>query len=211
LIAKASAAGVTFRGSTPVTGIEQTGGKVTGVETPDGVIPADIVVSCAGFWGPKIGAMVGMSVPLLPLAHQYVKTTSVPELVGRNDASRLLDPANGAWMPILRHQDKDLYYREHGDRMGIGSYAHKPMPVDLRELPEVAAADMSEHRMHPAWRSPKRTSCRVGRTPRNSFRHLPARGLRMASTASSPSPPTAVPWWASPKRLKGSSLPRPCG
>ncbi|GAB2732085.1 GcvT family protein [Arthrobacter bambusae] len=147
LIAKASAAGVTFRGSTPVTGIEQTGGKVTGVETPDGVIPADIVVSCAGFWGPKIGAMVGMSVPLLPLAHQYVKTTSVPELVGRNDASRLLDPANGAWMPILRHQDKDLYYREHGDRMGIGSYAHKPMPVDLRELPEVAAADMSEHRM----------------------------------------------------------------
>ncbi len=147
LIAKASAAGVTFRGSTPVTGIEQAGGKVTGVETPDGVIPADIVVSCAGFWGPRIGAMVGMSVPLLPLAHQYVKTTSVPELVGRNDASRLIDPANGAWMPILRHQDKDLYYREHGDRMGIGSYAHRPMPVDLRELPEVTAADMSEHRM----------------------------------------------------------------
>ncbi|MGM7775551.1 GcvT family protein [Arthrobacter sp. KNU-44] len=147
LIAKASAAGVTFRGSTPVTGIEQSGGKVTGVETPDGVIPADIVVSCAGFWGPRIGAMVGMSVPLLPLAHQYVKTTSVPELVGRNDASRLLDPGNGAWMPILRHQDKDLYYREHGDRIGIGSYAHKPMPVDLRELPEVAAGDMSEHRM----------------------------------------------------------------
>ncbi|AUI51239.1 GcvT family protein [Arthrobacter crystallopoietes] len=141
LIEKASEAGVKFIGSTPVTGIEQAGGKVTGVETPDGVVPADIVVSCAGFWGPKIGAMVGMPVPLLPLAHQYVKTTAVPELAGQNELP------NGARLPILRHQDKDLYYREHGERIGIGSYAHRPMPVDLDELPQVRADQMSEHRM----------------------------------------------------------------
>ncbi|WP_139007297.1 GcvT family protein [Arthrobacter crystallopoietes] len=141
LIEKASEAGVKFIGSTPVTGIEQAGGKVTGVETPDGVVPADIVVSCAGFWGPKIGAMVGMPVPLLPLAHQYVKTTAVPELAGHNELP------NGARLPILRHQDKDLYYREHGERIGIGSYAHRPMPVDLNELPQVRADQMSEHRM----------------------------------------------------------------
>jgi glycine cleavage system aminomethyltransferase T/glycine/D-amino acid oxidase-like deaminating enzyme len=147
LIRKATAAGVTFIGSTPVTGIEQSGGRVTGVQTPDGVVPADIVVSCAGFWGPKIGAMAGMAVPLLPLAHQYVKTTTVPELVGANLGANPLDPSNGARMPILRHQDKDLYFREHGDRIGIGSYAHRPMPVDLDRLPEVAPGQMSEHRM----------------------------------------------------------------
>ncbi|MCB5293053.1 GcvT family protein [Arthrobacter sp. SO3] len=147
LIRKATAAGVTFIGSTPVTGIEQAGGKVTGVHTPDGVVPADIVVSCAGFWGPRIGAMAGMAVPLLPLAHQYVKTTTVPELVGTNFGTNPLDPSNGARMPILRHQDKDLYFREHGDRIGIGSYAHRPMPVDLATLPEVAPGQMSEHRM----------------------------------------------------------------
>ncbi|MEN8584343.1 FAD-dependent oxidoreductase [Burkholderia sp. RS01] len=141
LISRTREAGVTYLGSTTVTGIEQTGGKVTGVETADGVIPADIVVSCAGFWGRELGKMVGMKVPLLPLAHQYVKTTALAELKGRNELP------NGARLPILRYQDKDLYYREHGDRIGIGSYAHRPMPVDMAELPRVGADEMTDHHM----------------------------------------------------------------
>ncbi|MFD1213125.1 FAD-dependent oxidoreductase [Arthrobacter sp. GCM10027362] len=141
LIERTSAAGVVYRGSTPVLDIEQANGRATGVRTPDGTVPADIVVCCAGFWGPKIGAMVGMAVPLLPLAHQYVKTTPVDELKGRNELP------NGAGLPILRFQDQDLYYREHGDRYGIGSYAHRPMPVDLDSLATYRAEEVSEHRM----------------------------------------------------------------
>jgi glycine cleavage system aminomethyltransferase T/glycine/D-amino acid oxidase-like deaminating enzyme len=141
LISRTRQAGVTYLGSTTVTGIQQTSGRVTGVETADGVIPADIVVSCAGFWGRELGKMVGLKVPLLPLAHQYVKTTPLPELKGRNELP------NGARLPILRFQDKDLYYREHGDRIGIGSYAHRPMPVDMARLPRVGAEEMSDHRM----------------------------------------------------------------
>ena len=128
LARRAEARGARFQGSTRVVGIEQAGGRVTGVRTPEGVIEADIVVSCAGFWGPAVGAMVGMDVPLLPLAHQYVKTGQVAELVGRNDE------ASEIGMPILRHQDADLYFREHVDRIGIGSYAHRPMPVRLDDL-----------------------------------------------------------------------------
>jgi glycine cleavage system aminomethyltransferase T/glycine/D-amino acid oxidase-like deaminating enzyme len=138
LVRRAGARGAQFRGLTKVTGIEQSGGRVTGVATVDGVIPADVVVSCAGFWGPEIGAMVGMDVPLLPLAHQYAKTGQVAELVGRN--TELAE----AGLPILRHQDQDLYYREHGDRLGIGSYAHRPMPVDLRDLTDSADVSASE-------------------------------------------------------------------
>ncbi|SDD23030.1 Glycine cleavage system T protein (aminomethyltransferase) [Geodermatophilus telluris] len=130
LARRAEARGAVFQGSTRVTGIEQAGGRVTGVRTPDGVLPADVVVSCAGFWGQELGAMVGMDVPLLPLAHQFVWTDQVPDLVGRN--TELTE----ASLPILRHQDQDLYYRERADRLGIGSYAHRPMPVDLRELPQ---------------------------------------------------------------------------
>ncbi|MCO4251328.1 GcvT family protein [Pseudarthrobacter raffinosi] len=141
LISRARQAGVTLLGSTAVTGIEQAGGKVTGVETADGVIPADIVVSCAGFWGRELGKLVGLKVPLLPLAHQYVKTTPLNELRGLNDLP------NGASKPILRYQDRDLYFREHGSRIGIGSYAHKPMPVDMDQLPRVGAEEMSDHRM----------------------------------------------------------------
>lgn len=72
LINRTSKAGVEYVGSTKVTGIEQAKGRVTGITTSTGTIPADIVISCAGFWGVEIGAMVDLTVPLIPLAHQYV-------------------------------------------------------------------------------------------------------------------------------------------
>ncbi len=140
LIRRAEARGAVFRGSTRVTGISQQGGRVTGVQTDQGELPADVVVSCAGFWGRAVGEMVGMRVPLLPLAHQYVFTGQVPPLVGRGDEQL------EARLPLLRHQDQDLYYREHNDRIGIGSYAHRPMPVSLTELPEVDDREVSAAR-----------------------------------------------------------------
>ncbi|TQR85250.1 FAD-dependent oxidoreductase [Mycobacterium hodleri] len=154
---RAQARGAEFRGSTKVVGIEHSGGRVTGVTTTTGVIPADIVVSCGGFWGPDLGALIGMDVPLLPLAHQYATTHQLPELVGRNTQS------SEAGFPILRHQDQDLYFREHVDRLGIGSYAHRPMPVDLRDLPggEITSDAMpsmltfTEEDFAPAWEKSK--------------------------------------------------------
>ncbi|MFD4196434.1 GcvT family protein [Amycolatopsis thermoflava] len=138
---RAESRGAEFRGSVRVTGISHAGGRVTGVRTTAGDFPADIVVSCAGFWGQAIGEMVGMRVPLLPLAHQYVRTGQVADLVGRNDE------LTEAGLPILRHQDRDLYYREHVDCLGIGSYAHRPMPVRLSDLPEVSDDDLTEAAM----------------------------------------------------------------
>ncbi|HEY0239335.1 MAG TPA: FAD-dependent oxidoreductase, partial [Friedmanniella sp.] len=128
LIERTRAAGVRYLGSTPVTGVEQADGRVTGVVTPDGTVPADVVVSCAGFWGVEVGAMIGLPVPLVPLAHQYVKTTAVPALSGHHEGP------GGASLPILRHQDQDLYYREHGEQIGIGYYGHRPMPLVAASL-----------------------------------------------------------------------------
>ncbi len=135
LARRAESRGAVFQGSTKVIGVEHRAGKVTGVTTSAGFVPADIVVSCGGFWGPDLGALIGMDVPLLPLAHQYAKTAQIPELVGRNTVS------SEAGFPILRHQDQDLYFREHVDRLGIGSYAHRPMPVATTELPDGEITD----------------------------------------------------------------------
>jgi len=118
--ARATERGARFVGGAEVVEILQAGGRVTGVRTATDSYPADIVVSCAGFWGPRVGALAGVPVPLLPMAHQYVRTTPV----GAADD-----------LPILRHQDRDLYFRAHGDTLGIGSYLHEPMPVDLADLP----------------------------------------------------------------------------
>ncbi|MEU5266270.1 FAD-dependent oxidoreductase [Amycolatopsis sp. NPDC021455] len=156
LISRSAERGARFVGSTKVTDVLQEGGRVTGVRTDQGDFPADVVVSCAGFWGREIGAMVGMDVPLLPLAHQYAKTGQVAELVGRNTEEV------EASLPILRHQDQDLYFREHVDRLGIGSYAHRPMPVDESTLdPAVSDTAMpsmlpfTEDDFAPSWEQSK--------------------------------------------------------
>lgn len=127
--------GATFVAEQRVLGVEEDGGRVTGVRTEQGFVPADVVVLCAGFWGAELGKAVGLTVPLVPMAHQYARTTPLPELQGG------ASPAEEARLPILRHQGRDLYFREHVDRLGIGSYAHDPMPIDMSRL-EADATDM---------------------------------------------------------------------
>nr|MBA2381564.1 FAD-dependent oxidoreductase [Chloroflexota bacterium] len=121
--------GARFFDQQTVTAIRTDGGHVTAVVTDRGEFSADIVVSCAGIWGPRIGAMVGMRTPLQPLAHQYVRTTEVPALA---TMAASVDLENDR--PVLRHQDRDLYFREHVDRLGVGAYGHRPMPIDPETL-----------------------------------------------------------------------------
>ncbi|MFQ6392306.1 GcvT family protein [Nocardia sp. KC 131] len=129
----ASARGAVFRPNQEVLGIVERGGRVAGVETADGVIAADVVICAAGFWGAEVAKQVGLVLPLVPMAHQYAKTGRIAALQGRNTER------SEAGLPILRHQDQDLYFREHVDRIGIGYYGHKPMPVDMSTLSAVTA------------------------------------------------------------------------
>jgi glycine cleavage system aminomethyltransferase T/glycine/D-amino acid oxidase-like deaminating enzyme len=107
--------------------------QVTAVVTDQGEIPADLVVCCAGIWGPKVAGMVGMALPLTPLAHQLAWTGPVPALSGQ---------AEEAVRPILRHQDADLYYRERYDRLAVGYYGHRPMPVRPEAIVPVGEAEV---------------------------------------------------------------------
>ena len=106
------------------------GSRISAVEVriPDGgsaTIAADVVVCAAGIWGPKVAGLVGHNLPLTPLAHQFAWTGPVSRLAGATaEATR----------PVLRHQDADLYFRENGERIGIGSYRHRPMPVEVDSL-----------------------------------------------------------------------------
>lgn len=125
---RAMARGATFLSHTEVLDVLHRNGRVVGVRTSTGVIDADVVVCAAGFWGAQLARKVGLVVPLVPMAHQYAKTGQVAPLAGRN--TELAE----AGLPILRHQDADLYFREHVDRVGIGSYSHRPMPVDVATL-----------------------------------------------------------------------------
>jgi glycine cleavage system aminomethyltransferase T/glycine/D-amino acid oxidase-like deaminating enzyme len=138
--------GARFLAGQKVTEIEQSGGRVTGVSTETDHFPADVVLSCAGMWGPVLGDLVDLVVPLVPMAHQYARTTPLPALAGRNTA------ALEAGLPILRHQGADLYFREHVDRLGVGAYGHDPMPLAPQDVgdPRTFAGMPSERPFTPA-------------------------------------------------------------
>jgi dimethylglycine oxidase len=121
----ASERGVKFYGETEVTGIEVKNGRVRAVQTDKGRIEAELVVSCAGMWGPYIGRMVGMSVPLMPMQHQFAWTTPLAELAGER---------REVMQPMLRHQDFSMYMRQREDYFGIGAYRHRPMPISADDI-----------------------------------------------------------------------------
>ena len=124
-LARATDRGATVLDRTQVLDVLTAGDRVTGIRTDAGELAADIIVCCAGIWGPTVAAMVGQTLALTPLAHQFAWTAPVSPLVGRRTE---------AVRPVLRHQDADLYYRENGEHLGIGSYRHRPMPVAQSEL-----------------------------------------------------------------------------
>lgn len=119
------ARGAVFHGTTEVIGIDISNGRVRAVETSRGRFDADAVVSCAGIWGPRISRMVGLPMPLVPMEHQYVETGPLAELAGETEEVS---------HPVLRHQDRAMYFRQHHDRYGVGSYQHRPLPVSADDL-----------------------------------------------------------------------------
>ncbi len=116
----AQSRGVTFEAGVTVTGFDVEAGRVRGVQTDKGAIECERVLICAGFWGPTVGAMAGVPIPLLAVQHQLVWTDPVPELAGLTGDTWLQQP-------VVRHQDMSLYFRQREDHFGVGNYRHEPI------------------------------------------------------------------------------------
>ncbi|MBW0104760.1 FAD-dependent oxidoreductase [Pseudonocardia sp. KRD291] len=144
----ATSRGATFLGHRRVTGIERSGGRVRSVHTSAGErFEADMVVSCAGTRGLLVGALAGLTIPLVPVVHRYVITSPVAAL----DAVHALESLTGRAdpsLPILRHRDADLDVCEHGDRIGIGAFVTEDVgpswDAALALLPGLADATCEE-------------------------------------------------------------------
>jgi dimethylglycine oxidase len=117
--------GVAFEGGVTVTGFDVQAGRVRGVQTDGGRIECERVLICAGIWGPTVGAMAGVPVPLVAVQHQLVWTDPVGELAGET---------REVVHPILRHQGMAMYFRQRGDHYGVGNYRHEPIATAQRDL-----------------------------------------------------------------------------
>jgi len=120
-----------------VTGIEVEDGRIAMVRTLQGDIRTDTVVVCCGVWSPRIARMAGASIPLTPAVHQMIDIGPVPMFA---------DSVGEIEFPIIRDVDTNMYERQHGSELEIGSYAHRPILVDPDDIPsnEAAATTPSE-------------------------------------------------------------------
>ena len=100
-----------------VTAVNSAHGAVRGVTTDQGRIEAEIVVNAGGIYAPEIASMAGLSVPIIPMAHQY--------LLAR------IKPAIPEDLPTMRDPDLLVYFRRDASGLVMGGYERNPAPWGL--------------------------------------------------------------------------------
>ena len=115
---------------TPATGFAVKKGRIVGVETDKGLIRTDKVVIASGIWGPLLGEMAGVPIPLSPVEHPLLFFGPLPQA---QDAKDFLV------YPLLRDQGNSAYVRDtgrlHGGMLEWGYYEDKePRLVDAKDI-----------------------------------------------------------------------------
>jgi aminomethyltransferase len=149
LAREAMSRGAQFVPHTRTEDVAVSDGSVDAVVTENGTIECDEVVVATNIWARQLGEKLDVHLPVAPVEHQYTMTESLDELaesavdvtdhplfenyenVSGEKAKRLLV---GPDRPILRDQDNAMYYRNHGDSYGIGSYNHEPIVPNPQDL-----------------------------------------------------------------------------
>jgi len=110
-----------------VTSIQQSNGKVTGVNwqrdgsEESGSIEADFVVNCGGMWAHEVGRMAGVNVPLQACEHFYIVSESIDGLTQ---------------LPVLRVPDECAYYKEDAGKMLLGAFEPVSKPWAVNGIPK---------------------------------------------------------------------------
>ena len=117
---------------TRVTGVAVQRGRVTGVETDRGRIETEIVVNAGGMYAQEIGALAGVNVPIVPMAHEYLitKPTGLP-----------------LEMPTMRDPSLLVYFRPESGGLIMGGYERHCEPWGLDGIP----ADFNSRLLEEDW------------------------------------------------------------
>ena len=131
---------LTVRAGTEVLGIEvdPVTRRVRGVRTTSGDYETATVAVCCGVWSPRIARMAGASIPLTPIVHQMISVGPVPLFA---------DTPGEIAYPIVRDVDTNMYERQHGGDLEVGSYAHRPIIVSPDAIPSNEEAALSPTEM----------------------------------------------------------------
>ncbi|HJP25412.1 MAG TPA: FAD-dependent oxidoreductase, partial [Acidimicrobiales bacterium] len=101
--------------------IRTTDGQAVGVDTDQGPIDAEHVVTAAGMWSHQLGRDVGVNIPLHACEHFYLVTEPIPDL-----------PSG---LPVLRDTDNCIYVKEEAGRLMVGAFEPVAKPFGMAGIP----------------------------------------------------------------------------
>jgi 4-methylaminobutanoate oxidase (formaldehyde-forming) len=105
---------------TRVTGIDLRNGRVAAVETDRGTIETETVINAGGMFAGELGALAGVTVPVIPMAHEYL----------------VLEPSGlPTDMPTMRDPSLLVYFRPESGGLIMGGYERTCEPWGLDGIP----------------------------------------------------------------------------
>jgi len=125
--------GVTIQTGVNVLSIGVARGRVNEVVTDRGPVRCELVVNAGGIWSYEIGRMVGLTVPVIPMAHQYLVTKPIAGVTRE--------------IPTMRDPDRLVYFREEVGGLLMGGYERSPLPWGLDGIPR----DFTHRLLAPDW------------------------------------------------------------
>ena len=106
------------------------------VVTEQGTVIAEHVVNAGGLWAREVGAMVGLTLPLHPMEHQYLVTEDIPIVYEQDhELPHVMDPGGESY---LRQEGRGLvigFYEQACVPWGVDGtawdFGHELLPNDL--------------------------------------------------------------------------------
>jgi len=96
------------------------------VITNKGNINAEILINAGGLWAREVGQMAGINLPVQPMEHHYLITEAIPEIEAMGEGKRL---------PVGTDFEGNIYFRQEGKGMLLGTYEQKSTPWKVEGTP----------------------------------------------------------------------------
>ena len=117
-----------------ITGIEVQNGRAHAVHTDQGSIEAEYVLIACGVWSPLLAKMAGVHIPLAPIVHQFMTVGPISMFEGTRGEINF---------PMIRDVDMNMYERQNGSDLEIGSYRHRTMIHEPANIPSNEEATLT--------------------------------------------------------------------
>lgn len=119
---RAKQLGAQIETDTNVLGIETRSGDGFKVVTDKGEVETPRVVNCAGPWASKIGKLVGLDIPIVPLRRQFFNTNELPEIPRDH--------------PFVIEFETSLYFHPDHPGLLVGMSNHHETPGETYAIDE---------------------------------------------------------------------------